>query len=126
MRAYDDATEREIVRRYEAGEKSTALAKEYHIHRYTVVTIANRYGATMQQSGNHGTRYCTGAVIHDWNAGLDPERIARVYGFASVGALYSWLYHRRKSGMRVVNRKPRLTASEATTAGCILQSKGDV
>ena len=85
------------------GETCKAIAKKVNYSYWTVVKRVKQAGLT-DTSWKNRLKSKQAMMLHDWQAGLDTEKIAKKYGYKSTNALCATIALLRKKGYKFDKR----------------------
>lgn len=94
-------SEEEIKTRHRDGTTITILAELNDCPRSLIKMIV---GMREEVRNHDNSRKNLPMILHDWNAGLPSKKIAMVYGFKTMNALYDYVFERRLEGHKFVDR----------------------
>lgn len=120
MKKFTAETEAEIAKRYESGERSGELAKEYGCNVWTIRMAARRNGVTINSRGNRYKEFSPDELAdmnERWMGGQSQDSIAALYGTTQVvvsRVLRANGY--RKRGERQLPKGGRITTGEGYQA----------
>lgn len=87
---------------YEDGMSLRQVGEKYFCDHSCARDHIKKAGGTMRSRRRSRVNYAM--FIHDWNAGLSLERIAKTYGYRNKHSLYCVAYYLRQQGYKLNNR----------------------
>ena len=99
-----DVEAAQVCAEYAQGATLRELAERYYCNHMTIRRYVLNHGGVTRSRGARKQPNIP-MIVHDWNAGIDTERMAMIYGYADAVSMRQMVYRCRKQGWDFEIRK---------------------